>query len=132
MAHFEQRARAATARGLALLRAGDFFEAHECFEEVWRSARDEERMLMHALAQLAASYHQLSLGRARASLRTWLKARDKLATLGALSSDYQRAVEAFWARLSLSAEPPHRISVVDLAGREEWPCPDYLLLFVSS
>jgi hypothetical protein len=143
MARFDRRARETTAAGLRLLREGRFFAAHECFEEAWRRAGeaggsapeqniDQERTFMHALAQLAASYHQLTLGRARASVRTWLKARDKLVTLGALSSDYQLTVEAFWARLALTAEAPRSIRLEDLPARETWPCPEYLLAFVNA
>jgi hypothetical protein len=125
-----QPVREATARGLALLSTGEFFAAHECFEDAWRGARDEERTLMHALTQLAASYHQLTLGRSRAAVRTWHKACAKLSAINALSCDYQRAVEAFWAGLGATAEAPRSIRVEDLPERASWPRPEYLRAFV--
>lgn len=113
--------------GLRLLRAGQFYEAHECFEDAWRRARDSERTRMQTLAQLSAAYHQLSLGRARAAVRTWRKARDKLAGIDALSSDYQRRVEEFWTLLGVTSETPRFIRVEDLPPPEHWPRPEYLL-----
>lgn len=119
-------------RGLSLLREGRYFEAHECFEEVWHSSLAEQRTLMHALAQLSASYHQLALGRARAAVRTWLKACDKLAAIDALSSDYRRSVEAFWLRLEITSEAPGSIRVESLPAPEGWPIPEYLLALVAA
>jgi hypothetical protein len=122
----------AISHGLALLCAGEFFAAHECFEHAWRGARDEERTLMHALAQLAASYHQLTLGRSRAAVRTWHKACEKLSAIDALSCDYQRAVEAFWLGLGVTAEAPRSLPVEELPERASWPCPEYLRVFVRA
>jgi tetratricopeptide (TPR) repeat protein len=129
---FERSVREATQRGLSLLGAGEFFAAHEYFEQAWQGARDAERTLLHALAQLAASYHQLTLGRARAALRTWLKACDKLAAIDALAPDYQHAVADFWARLGVTAEGPRSLPIEDLPARESWPRPEYLRAFVAA
>lgn len=127
MTRFDGPAQQVIARGMSLLRAGSFFEAHECFEEAWRTPHASEPALMRALAQLCAAYHQLTLGRARAAVRTWHKARAKLAALDALSPDYERSVEAFWARLGASAEAPRFLSVEHLPAPTSWPRPEYLL-----
>jgi hypothetical protein len=129
---FESNTPEVITRGLALLREGRFFDAHECFEDAWRISLGHERTLFHALAQLSACYHQLALGRAQAAVRTWLKAREKLAAIGALSTEYQRGVEAFWARIGAGLEGPRRIAVEHLPPRDEWPLPEYLLPFVSA
>jgi predicted metal-dependent hydrolase len=44
-------------RGLALYAAGEWHEAHECFEELWRQhgRRSPEGRLLQALVQLCAS-----------------------------------------------------------------------------
>src|SRR4051794_4132835 len=120
MATFDARTREVIACGLSLLREGQFFVAHECFADSWRISIGNERTLFHALAQLAAVYHQLALGRARAAVRTWLKARDKLAAIGALSIEYQRDMEAFWTRIAATAEGPRFIATGTLPQREEW------------
>lgn len=131
MVSFDEATRSAITRGVALLREGAFLHAHECFEEVWRKASSNERTYLHALAQLAASHHQLAHGRARAAVRTWLKARDKLASLGALSPTLQRSMQAFHETLGLSATAPRFIDVKRLPPVEEWPCPEVPLPFVS-
>jgi hypothetical protein len=122
----EETARAAEQGGFALLRVGHFFEAHEYFERASNSATGTERVRLRALAQLCASYHQLSLGRAQAAVRTWTKACRKLAAIDALAVDYQRRVETFWRLLGASAEGPRRIPIDALPPPAEWPGPDYL------
>lgn len=109
-------------RGLALLRSGNHLGAHELFEEAWRAADPPAKTLFHGLAQLAASYHQLHLGRARASVRTWGKCREKLASVGALDPEFARAVSALHERLGIDAEQPRFIAVQSLQG-VDFPVP---------
>lgn len=118
--------------GLAMLREGRFFDAHERFEEVFRNARGDTRTLFHALAQLAAAYHQLAQGRARAFVRTWEKARCKFESLGALSHTFAHEVETFRAKIGAGADTPRFLPVEELPPREHWPCPRDLLPFVSA
>jgi hypothetical protein len=132
MVSFDDETKSAITRGIALLREGAFLHAHECFEDAWRQAVSSERTYLHALAQLAASHHQLAHGRARAAVRTWLKARDKLATIGALSPELQRAMQEFHGTLGLSASEPRFVDVKRLPPVEQWPCPEVTLPFVST
>jgi Domain of unknown function (DUF309) len=47
-------------RGAQLFDGGAFFEAHEAWEERWRSATDEtERRFLQGLIQVAAALHKL-------------------------------------------------------------------------
>lgn len=131
MVSLDEPTKTVITRGIAMLREGAFMHAHECFEDAWRLAISSERTYLHALAQLAASHHQLAQGKARASVRTWLKARDKLATIGALSPELQRSMEAFHHRLGLSETEPRFIDVKRLPPVEQWPCPEVTLPFVS-
>lgn len=103
-------------QGLCLLRSANFWGAHELYEEAWRVAPPQSRTLFHALAQLAASYHQLQLGRARASVRTWNKCAKKLAALGVLDPAFERAVSELHARLAITAEQPRFIPPEALSG----------------
>lgn len=43
--------------GFRLFNNRKFFEAHEALEAVWLKARDEERLLLHGLIQVAAAFH---------------------------------------------------------------------------
>jgi len=116
----------ALARGLELLRRGLFFEAHERFEDRWRVARGSARTLFHGLAQLAASYHQLDRGRARAAARTWEKARRKLVAVDALPSGFDDAVRTLFAAVDATPEGPHSVDPGRLPSRDAWPVPDGL------
>lgn len=98
--------RQALAAGLRLMQNGSFFAAHEQFEDVWRSADPGLRDLFQGLAQIAASHHQLTLGRGRAAIRTWQKARVRLDRVGVLSADFCAAMDAMHARLGLTIEGP--------------------------
>jgi hypothetical protein len=46
--------------GLACYRRGEFFQAHEHWEDVWRTLNEPEKSFLQALIQLTAAFHHLS------------------------------------------------------------------------
>jgi predicted metal-dependent hydrolase len=48
------------ARGIALFNRGDYFAAHEAWEEIWRSTTPAPRELFQGLVLVAASFHHLT------------------------------------------------------------------------
>ena len=48
--------------GLRLFNDGDFFEAHEVWEDVWRAAPREEKKFLQGLIQIAVGLHHHSTG----------------------------------------------------------------------
>ncbi len=50
-------------RGLELLRAGGWFEAHEELELAWRAAPPEERDFCQGLVHVAVAWYQAGRGR---------------------------------------------------------------------
>jgi predicted metal-dependent hydrolase len=55
-------------RGAHLYDAGKFFEAHEAWEERWKTTTDTaERRFLQGLIQIAAAFHQLLVRRSPAS-----------------------------------------------------------------
>jgi len=64
--------------GSAALARGAWFEAHECWERAWRLSVAPDRMVVQALAQLAAALVHLSNGRHRGATSVLAKARGKL------------------------------------------------------
>ena len=65
--------------GIDLFNQGRFFEAHEAWEEIWRSTTPEPRDLFQGLIQVAAALHQfLDLKRIDGPRRTLAKARRRL------------------------------------------------------
>jgi len=49
-------------RGIALFNHGEFFEAHEVLEDVWRAAPPGEKKFLQGLIQVAVSFHHRSTG----------------------------------------------------------------------
>lgn len=113
----------AVSLGLALMQKGSFFAAHEAFDEAFRPAMGDARELLRALAQVAASHHQVTLGRGRAAVRTWLKARTRLAALGALSAEFDAAMRALHDRLGIDGNGPRFIDPRSLGPLDVFPAP---------
>jgi predicted metal-dependent hydrolase len=58
---------------------GDFFEAHELWEQVWRALDGEPRQLVQGLIQVAAGLHHRARGRSRPAARLVTKGLEKIA-----------------------------------------------------
>jgi uncharacterized protein len=69
---------AAFKRGLAEIRAGRYFEAHEELEEVWRAAEAEERDFFQGLVHVAVAWYQAGRGRPVATASQLEKAARRL------------------------------------------------------
>jgi predicted metal-dependent hydrolase len=99
--------------GIALFNQRRFFEAHEAWEEIWRSTTPEPRDLFQGLIQVAAALHQfLDLNRIDGPRRTLAKARRRLepyvpAALGIDIKDLLEQVERWETWLERpEGEPP--------------------------
>lgn len=53
------------ARGITHFNAGQFFEAHEVWEELWLVAREPEKTFLQGLIQVAAAFHHHARENAR-------------------------------------------------------------------
>jgi len=49
-------------RGLELIRAGEYFEAHEELETAWRAAEPAERDFLQGLVHVAVAWYQAARG----------------------------------------------------------------------
>lgn len=67
------------ARGLDLIRTGDFFEAHEELEEEWRDAPGPERDFLQGLVHVAVAWYQAGRGNLPGCERQLAKAARRLA-----------------------------------------------------
>jgi uncharacterized protein len=65
-------------RGLALIRQGSFFEAHEELELAWRAAPLEERDFYQALVHVAVGWYQAERGNRYGCERQLAKAARRL------------------------------------------------------
>ena len=65
-------------RGLALMRSGAYFEAHEELELAWRAAAREERDFFQGLVHVTVAWYQARRGRAIGCGRQLEKAERRL------------------------------------------------------
>lgn len=68
--------------GIALFNERQFFEAHEVWEDAWRTAAGDERVLLHGLIQVAAGFHKLQCGQPAGAVALFDKGLEKLAAVG--------------------------------------------------
>jgi predicted metal-dependent hydrolase len=66
------------AAGQAAVNRGDFYEAHEHWEEVWLQEDDPQHTWIQGLIQVATGLHKLHQGHAQASTRLFERALAKL------------------------------------------------------
>ncbi len=69
---------AAFKRGLAAIRAGRYYAAHEELEEAWRAAQPAERDFFQGLVHVAVAWYQAGRGRPVATARQLEKAARRL------------------------------------------------------
>ncbi len=66
-------------RGLELIRAGEFFAAHEELEDAWRAAEPDERDFLQGLVHVAVAWYQAGRGNQVGCERQLEKAGRRLA-----------------------------------------------------
>ena len=90
-------------RGVAAFNAGDFFGAHEIWEDLWNDSVGADKLLLQGLVQIAAGYAKVEsdvrggalklLTRGAALIRPFAPAAmdlDLAALIAAVSADLQR------------------------------------------
>lgn len=65
-------------QGLRLIRAGEYFAAHEALEDEWRAAPSEERDFLQGLVHVAVAWYQAGRGNRVGCERQLEKARRRL------------------------------------------------------
>jgi predicted metal-dependent hydrolase len=65
-------------RGVELIRAGEYFGAHEELEDAWRAAPTEERDFFQGLVHVAVAWYQAGRGRKIGTERQLAKALRRL------------------------------------------------------
>ena len=68
--------------GLRLLARGEHFAAHEAFEDIWRTARRDERDFFQGLVHVAVAWYQAGRGNTVGCLRQLDKAIRRLGPYG--------------------------------------------------
>jgi predicted metal-dependent hydrolase len=92
------------ADGLAQVRDGRGFEAHELFEELWRAAAPAERDLYQGLVHVAVATYQDSRGNEVGRTRQLEKALRRLTPYAPAYEEVDVAALLAWCRASLTAQ----------------------------
>jgi uncharacterized protein len=97
------------ARGLEEFNAGNFFTAHEIWEELWNDCIGDEKRLVQALVQIAAGYAKVESGVRGGALKLLTRGLALLQTfaptgLGLLLDAFGDGVAADIERLRRTAE----------------------------
>ncbi len=66
------------AEGIELFNQGKFFEAHEVWEQVWKTAVGSEKVFYQGLIQVAAALLHAQRGNHRGAVSVYAKSRPKL------------------------------------------------------
>ena len=83
--------RAGLQRGLEHFRAGDYFAAHDAWEEVWQGLHGRRRVFWQAMIHLAVGAYHLTNGNRKGCQSQWQKALQKC---DALQQVYESDVPA--------------------------------------
>ncbi len=73
-------------RGVDHFRAGDYFAAHDDWEEVWQGLRGRPRLFWQAMIQLVVGAYHLKNRNRKGCLSVWHKALQKCQDLGQTSN----------------------------------------------
>jgi hypothetical protein len=98
------------AEGIRLFNAGEYWHAHEQWEQCWLISRDEEAIFFQALIQAAAALVKWQQGNLRGLQLNWAKSKAKLLLLPPSYADVdlqalQRAMQQLADDPTVS--PPH-------------------------
>ncbi len=63
--------------GVALFNAGEWFEAHEVWEDIWRMASGPKKHFYQGLIQVAVTIEHMRRGNPRGVLSVWTTAQEK-------------------------------------------------------
>jgi uncharacterized protein len=93
--------------GIILFNSGEFFKAHEIWEEIWLVAVEPEKTLLQGLIQLAAAFHHSSRGNRNGARSLATAALDKLEKFPADCSGINLTVLLRSVHEWLGAPPNH-------------------------
>jgi len=107
--------------GIELFNRGEFFEAHEVWEDVWRAAPEAEKKFLQGLIQVAVAFHHHSKGNLAGARSLLERGRRNLAgypeNFGGINLSSLLQLLAGWqAALSAGEAEPQRLQIRITAG----------------
>ena len=97
--------------GIALFNQGNFYEAHEVLEDVWRETSGPQKSFLQALIQIAVALHHHSTGNVVGARSLLAKASRRLAgcpdpCAGIVVADLSQSVDRWQEALSAGSPLP--------------------------
>jgi len=126
--------------GIVLFNRGDFFEAHEVWEDLWTAAPAPERTFYQGLIQAAVGLCHFCNGNLRGAVKLYHSSRDYMSRfgpyhLGLDTTAFWAQMETCFAELLRQTDPTKRVepdedllpSIALAPPPASWPDPaDYL------
>ena len=120
--------------GLAMVRARDWFEAHEQLEGPWRRAGGADKAWLHALIHGAVALEHLRRGNPRGAWGQWCKCRARLREVPAGHgpvdlAPWGAALERWAGEIALEERSRRHVAgegaedLAPLPPEERWPLP---------
>jgi uncharacterized protein len=91
------------ARGVELFNRGDYFDAHEVWEELWMDCPAAERRFVQALIQAAVALHHFERGNHAGAARLFHSGRSYMAPYEPIHRKLE--VRPFWRRMETYLAP---------------------------
>lgn len=111
--------------GILFFNRGDFFEAHEVWEDLWMNLAGPERSFVQGLIQAAVALYHFNNGNVRGAIKLYHTSRKYMETAGAFPSGSKSHfwgldAAAFWtkmddcfAELKAAADPDRSIEICE-------------------
>jgi len=104
-------------RGLEQFNAGEFFEAHETWEDLWNDSFGAEKQLLQGLIQIAAGYAKVESGLRGGAIKLLQRgaamvAQFAPAALGLALTPFLVAVEADVVRVQAAGDEETSLAIV--------------------
>ncbi|MBV9087083.1 MAG: aminotransferase class V-fold PLP-dependent enzyme [Acidobacteriaceae bacterium] len=121
MTYFSARFR----EGIALFNAGEFFEAHEALEDVWRESTGEDRRFLQGLVQVAVGLHHHSTGNMEGAQSVLARALENLRPYpdrySGIRVDRVRNSVAPWPKALAGGQPAPPLPKIEVTGAKLHP-----------
>lgn len=109
--------------GIRLFNEGEYFEAHEVWEDAWRPASGQDRVFFQGLIQCAVAMEHMRRGNASGARNLFRKTQKKMAPLPRIyrGIDIWSLIQEVARALSPTIDPP------EATGKQERPRPMIIL-----
>ncbi len=104
--------------GIAAFNRGDYFEAHEVWEELWKDCPPQERLFIQSLIQAAVALYHWSRTNPAGASRLLAAGREKMQ--GYRPDHSGLNVDDFWTRVAAcltNDRPRPPMPIIELANR---------------